>query len=200
MYNKKKRHQQQVKPHYHRTNEGEGEGEERTEEQTSSNQPSGENSEQQPKPANKRNRRRRNRPRNKNRNLENQQQSQQPHLIDKPKVVIEEDVSDVTFPEELIPEIERDTPEGEIICPICNSVIKNVTIAVNHHESGTPAHFDCVLKQLRQQHRNKLGKNRKVYYIGGGRFAIVKEKYDKKGRFRNYHVLEKIEYEDREDN
>ena len=73
--------------------------------------------------------------------------------------------------------------------------IRNSYTAIHHKESGNLAHFDCVLRELAKENNTKLGRYKKIYYIGAGNFAIVKELYDKRGHFKNYEVLERIAYE-----
>lgn len=81
------------------------------------------------------------------------------------------------------------------ICPVCNEPIRSVLTAIRHKESGQLAHFDCIVKDIRAASGDKLGKHRKIYYIGAGNFAIVRERYDKRGRLRSYHIIERISYE-----
>ncbi len=85
------------------------------------------------------------------------------------------------------------------VCPICEAPIRNVLTAIRHKESGNLAHFDCIIKVIRTENTEKLGKHRRIYYIGAGNFAIVRERYDKRGRLRNYHIIERISYESKGD-
>ncbi len=81
------------------------------------------------------------------------------------------------------------------ICPICNAPVRNIYTAIRHKEAGELVHFDCVIRELVKDYRHKLGKNLRIYYIGAGDFAIVKEIYDKKGYLKTFEVVERIEYE-----
>lgn len=249
MYNKKKKHTESSKPHYHRKQEEVDQNTQNAEQKDS--QSTGENTSdnQQSEKSSSSNRYNRNRRyykdrRNKNRNnSENQQKQQgqqnsqeqsqssesnkqQPQNSNKrrgsnyyrnknrnknPNIRDEKDSRNektdqsnakVNDQNQSVGDtrVKAEVQSGELpTCPVCNSVIKNVTIAIKHRDSGEPAHFDCVLKQLRIENQDKMGKKRKVYYVGGGEFAIVKEKFDKRGRLKSYHVLERLSYEKRED-
>lgn len=92
--------------------------------------------------------------------------------------------------DELVEEVEKG-----LVCPICEKPIRNIAMAIQQKESGKLAHFDCVLKQIHTQYHSRMSRNRRIYYIGAGNFALVKEQYDKKGHLKSYRVLEKFEYE-----
>ena len=85
------------------------------------------------------------------------------------------------------------------ICPLCSLGIKNPFTAIRQKESKELCHFDCILKEITTENAAKLGKNKSIYYVGAGKFAVVKENLDKRGNFRSYDILEKIEYEKKED-
>jgi|GEM_PF-2350034 hypothetical protein len=84
---------------------------------------------------------------------------------------------------------------AEAICPLCNYPIKKFYTTVRHPTLDALVHFDCALRELFHQHKSRLAKDQRIYYIGGGRFAIVKEVRDKRGNLKSYQVIEKIEYE-----
>ena len=108
----------------------------------------------------------------------------------------------VEIPEELMP----DRPPSiapELIanpnnCPLCAMPVRSHYTALRHRESGELAHFDCIVRELAKENSSKLGKGRRIYYIGGGKFALVKEIYDRRGHFRSYEVIEKFDVEPRE--
>lgn len=83
-------------------------------------------------------------------------------------------------------------------CPICNMPIRSVNTAVHQKDTGSLVHFDCALRELSKEYYPKLGRFKKIYYIGAGNFAVVKEFYDKRGHLKNYEILEKIPYEPKE--
>lgn len=83
-------------------------------------------------------------------------------------------------------------------CQICNMPIRSLNTAVHHKTSGELVHFDCALRELSREFYPKLGRFKKIYYIGAGNFAVVKEFYDKRGHLKNYEIVEKIPYEPKE--
>jgi hypothetical protein len=83
------------------------------------------------------------------------------------------------------------------ICQICNMPVKSIYTAIRHRETGEFVHFDCVIRELIKENSSKLGKNLKIYYVGSGNFAIVKEIYDKRGFLKTFEIVERIEYEKR---
>ncbi len=87
--------------------------------------------------------------------------------------------------------------KGEVIseCPLCKAPIRSIYTAIRHRDSGELVHFDCVIRELVREYKNKLGRNLRIYYIGAGDFAIVREIYDKKGFLKTFEVIERIEYE-----
>lgn len=82
----------------------------------------------------------------------------------------------------------------EIICPICNQPINDIASAIADKASGNPAHFDCVLNQIKSS--EPVGENEKISYIGQGRFAVL---YFENPRDQRHFTIKKvIEYEDKE--
>ena len=71
------------------------------------------------------------------------------------------------------PRNKRTYPE----CPICNKSVKFLLTAISVGEGKTPAHFDCVLKQVSAG--EELEPKEKIIYIGNGNFAIVNGKSGK---------------------
>ncbi len=94
-------------------------------------------------------------------------------------------------------EITESAPSADVQCPICTMPIRNRYTAIRRKESGELSHFDCVLRELSRENSQKLGKFKRIYYIGSGDFAIVKEFFDKRGHLKNYEIIEKINYENR---
>jgi len=56
-------------------------------------------------------------------------------------------------------------------CPYCGKPIQDLAAAITDIQSGTPAHFDCVLARIAETERVEEGDT--ITYIGGGRFGIV---------------------------
>ncbi|MFN4217153.1 MAG: hypothetical protein ACK4HQ_07115 [Brevinematales bacterium] len=93
---------------------------------------------------------------------------------------------------------DTENAENQSICPLCNYPIKKFYTTVRHPSHDVLVHFDCALRELFQQHKSRLARDQRIYYIGAGRFAIVKEIRDKRGNVKSYQIVEKIEYEKHE--
>lgn len=89
-------------------------------------------------------------------------------------------------------EIINNNETNNIICSICNNPIRNTYTAINFDSKSNLVHFDCIINYLTEKHKEKLNKFRKIYYIGNGNFAIVKEIFDKKGLLKTFEIIEKI--------
>ena len=76
-------------------------------------------------------------------------------------------------------------------CPLCNQSVKFLLTAISIGEDNSPAHFDCVLKQISET--EKLGPKEKITYIGNGNFAVVIGKAGK-----DLVIRKKIEFEGKE--
>ena len=82
----------------------------------------------------------------------------------------------------------------EVICPKCGQPITDISSAITDKESGKPAHFDCILNQLRQT--EQVGENEKIAYIGQGRFAVIY--YENPRDQRHFTIKKIIEWEERD--
>jgi hypothetical protein len=89
-------------------------------------------------------------------------------------------------------------PAGDVICKICGMPIRNHYTAIRRKISDELTHFDCALRELSRENSPKLGKYKRIYYVGSGDFAIVKEFFDKRGHLKSYEILEKINYESKD--
>ena len=76
------------------------------------------------------------------------------------------------------------------ICPICGNSVKDINTAIASEENDSPAHFDCILKQLEQ--REELEKDEKICYLGKGSFGIIKTR---NGGSQKFFVRKRIQYE-----
>ena len=65
----------------------------------------------------------------------------------------------------------RESREQSPICPVCSKPVRNLYSAITHEPSNQPAHFDCILKDIRDNH--ELHTKEKVCYLGGGSFGII---------------------------
>ena len=74
------------------------------------------------------------------------------------------------------------------LCPVCQKPVRELASAIAHRETGGPAHFDCILKLLRDEHHP--GENEKICYLGNGSFGVV--------QFRapmRFFVRKRVQYE-----
>jgi hypothetical protein len=56
-------------------------------------------------------------------------------------------------------------------CPICSKPLQEIYSAIQHKETSQPAHFECVLKSLRES--AELQPNEKICYLGKGSFGVI---------------------------
>jgi len=87
-------------------------------------------------------------------------------------------------------EVRSDQPAP--LCPLCQKPVRELTSAIAHRETGEPAHFDCVLKVLREEHNP--GENEKICYLGNGSFGIVQFR-SVSGSSLRFFVRKRLQYE-----
>ncbi len=75
-------------------------------------------------------------------------------------------------------------------CPICKQSVKDLAAALTHRESRQPAHFDCIMRELRDA--NELTPQEKICYLGGGAFGILEFRQGK------FTIHKRIQYEEKE--
>lgn len=95
------------------------------------------------------------------------------------------------------PQKERETPEENKIiynCNICGTEIQDIITALCYTDENTPAHFDCIIKNLAE--KENLQEGQRVVYLGSGNFGIVKTN-DEENK-PNFKIIKKIEFEQRE--
>jgi len=56
-------------------------------------------------------------------------------------------------------------------CPMCGKQVRELASALTHRVSRQPAHFDCVVRELRES--NAVAPQEKICYLGGGSFGIL---------------------------
>jgi hypothetical protein len=76
------------------------------------------------------------------------------------------------------------------LCPLCQKPVRELASAIAHRETGSPAHFDCILRLLREE--NTPGENEKICYLGNGSFGVVQFRGGSPLRF---FVRKRIQYE-----
>ena len=88
----------------------------------------------------------------------------------------------------------KEIKSREVICPKCGQPITDISSAITDKESGKPAHFDCILNQVKQT--EQVGENEKIAYIGQGRFAVIY--YENPRDQRHFTIKKIIEWEERD--
>lgn len=70
--------------------------------------------------------------------------------------------------------------------------MRELSSALTHRASGEPAHFDCIVKELREA--NPLGPQERLCYLGGGTFGVLTWKVE--GNPASFVIKRRIPYED----
>jgi hypothetical protein len=78
------------------------------------------------------------------------------------------------------------------VCPVCGEPVQELSSALTHRQSGGPAHFDCIVKELREA--NPLGPQERLCYLGGGVFGVLTWKIE--GNPASFVIKRRIPYED----
>jgi len=86
----------------------------------------------------------------------------------------------------------RDAPP----CPICERPVGELSSAICHMETGKPAHFDCVMRQI-ERAEGGLASNEKICYLGKGSFGILR--FQKMGGNIPFIIRKRIQYENFEE-
>jgi len=79
-------------------------------------------------------------------------------------------------------------------CPVCNSSVRDLSSALTHKATGKPAHFECILKELRES--NELLPQEKLCYLGGGCFGILEMRPP--GGPSRFVIKKRIQYEEKD--
>ncbi len=79
-------------------------------------------------------------------------------------------------------------------CPVCGEPVRELASALAHRASGEPAHFDCILAEVRAA--NPLGPQERLCYLGGGAFGVIS--FRTEGNPGSYLVKRRIQYENRD--
>ena len=88
------------------------------------------------------------------------------------------------------PSVPRFVPE----CPICSRPVRELAAALTYRPTGAPAHFDCILKELRDA--NELAPQEKLCYLGGGSFGILQ--FRPSGGVNRFTIRKRIPYEEKD--
>jgi hypothetical protein len=76
-------------------------------------------------------------------------------------------------------------------CPYCGQNVRDVLTAIALNEGATPAHFDCVLRQLAEE--EELQPKEKIIYLGNGSFGIVR--FKSQSDPKNFVIRKRIQIE-----
>jgi hypothetical protein len=80
-------------------------------------------------------------------------------------------------------------------CGICSQDIQDLSSAIALPEAaGNPAHFDCVLKKIKEN--ENLGEKEQVVYLGSGTFGIVENISN--NQTPNFKIIKRIGFEESE--
>ncbi len=77
------------------------------------------------------------------------------------------------------------------LCPLCQKPVQDLYSAITHRDSGGPAHFDCILENIRSA--NELQPSEKLCYLGAGSFGIIQYR-SSQGPMR-FFIRKRIQYE-----
>lgn len=90
-------------------------------------------------------------------------------------------------PEPLIPIVFPD-------CPLCGKSVRELASALTHRASRQPAHFDCIMRELRDS--NEMAPQEKLCYLGGGSFGILE--FRPQGAPSRFVIRKRIQYEEKD--
>jgi hypothetical protein len=92
---------------------------------------------------------------------------------------------------------DRPSPPAEPIvypdCPVCSKPVRDLPAALSHRATGLPAHFDCILKELKDS--NEVLPQEKICYLGAGTFGILQFRAQGAVKFT---IRKKIPYEEKD--
>ena len=79
-------------------------------------------------------------------------------------------------------------------CPICGKPVRDLASALTHKIARQPAHFDCVMHELRDA--NEVAPQERICYLGGGSFGILE--FHPPGGPTKFVIRKRIQYEEKE--
>ncbi len=79
-------------------------------------------------------------------------------------------------------------------CPICGKQVRDLPSALTHRVTRQPAHFDCIVQELRDT--NEIAPQEKICYLGGGSFGILE--FRASGGPGHFVIKKRIQYEEKE--
>lgn len=81
------------------------------------------------------------------------------------------------------------------LCPICNEPIYIIEEAIRHNGTGELAHFECILKEIKENNLSEMEEEDKIVYLGSGTFGIIQERQS--GKNSRFFVRKRINYENK---
>ncbi len=79
-------------------------------------------------------------------------------------------------------------------CPICGKPVRELASALTHRASRQPAHFDCIVRELRDS--TEIAPQEKLCYLGAGSFGILE--FRPPGGPSKFVIKKRIQYEEKE--
>ncbi len=79
-------------------------------------------------------------------------------------------------------------------CPVCGKQVRELASALTHRVARQPAHFDCVMRELRDS--NEVAPQERICYLGGGTFGILE--FQPPGAPARFVIRKRIPYEEKE--
>jgi hypothetical protein len=79
-------------------------------------------------------------------------------------------------------------------CPICGKPVRELASALTHRASRQPAHFDCIVRELRDS--TEIAPQDKLCYLGAGSFGILE--FRPPGGPSKFVIKKRIQYEEKE--
>jgi hypothetical protein len=95
-----------------------------------------------------------------------------------------------TAPEPLSRSVPFEAPD----CPLCGKPVRELSSALTHKPTRKPAHFDCVVRELRES--NDVAPQERICYLGGGSFGILE--FRPPGSASRFVIRKRIQYEEKE--
>jgi hypothetical protein len=87
-----------------------------------------------------------------------------------------------------------ETPMVYPDCPVCGKPVRELASALTHRVTRQPAHFECVMKELRDS--NEVAPQERICYLGGGCFGVLE--FHPSGGSNRFVIKKRIQYEEKE--
>lgn len=87
-----------------------------------------------------------------------------------------------------------DVPQVFPDCPVCGKPVRELASALTHRVSRQPAHFECIMKELRES--NEIAPQERICYLGSGCFGILE--FHPSGGPSRFVIRKRIQYEEKE--